>query len=46
MLSGMKTFINLFHLLNHNIRREQTVQGPLDRTDIHPALGFEVSDLA
>jgi hypothetical protein len=46
MLSGMKAFINLFHLLNDDGRREETVQCPLDRREIHPALGLEVSDLA
>jgi len=42
MLAGMKTFLNLFCLLDHNIRREETVQGPLDRADIHLALRLEV----
>src|SRR4030042_2182221 len=46
MLPCVKTLINLFHLLNHNIVREETVQCPLDRADIHPVLRLEVSYLA
>jgi hypothetical protein len=46
MLPGVKAFIHLFCLLDHNIMREETVQCLLDRIDIHLALSFEVSDLA
>jgi hypothetical protein len=29
LLSGMKSFFDLFQLLNHNISREETVESPL-----------------
>jgi hypothetical protein len=46
MPSGVKVFVNLFDLLNHHVRREETVERPLHRTDIHRAIRLEVGYLA
>lgn len=46
MLSRMKIFVNLFYLPYSNIGREEAIQGPLDRPDIHLASRLEVRYLA